>query len=320
MVRLRDFEVPIGDGEVTVPWVHVPVAPSVVQLLGRRTVIVDPARAPNGVRPCTVIDPSPDAEWVEQPGDSSDDDSLERVRRTRPRHAAPTPLQPHSPVDRGGAAGTGDAEANDATYIGCVRCGECGHAAASCPEFRSDRGASHRQPGLADIGAPSSVCSVRATAPAHAGAGLPQDCVFAALTVALQAAVPDAPAVTRDSIRAWLSKPRSPSTDVQGRTLAEWIKLDSEHAWTAKQYLTRFNRGCWGGLLEIAMCSVSCEALIDVWRESSQGRLVLVAEFGAEEDRDSRSRKARPVLNLLHMHGRRYAALVGLLARRRTRK
>ena len=60
MVRLRDFEVPIGDGEVTVPWVHVPVAPSVVQLLGRRTVIVDPARAPNGVRPCTVIDPSPE--------------------------------------------------------------------------------------------------------------------------------------------------------------------------------------------------------------------------------------------------------------------
>ena len=104
---------------------------------------------------------------------------------------------------------------------------------------------------------------------------------------------------------------RAARTSVLGRTFAEWIKLESEHRWTVKDYLARLNGGCFGGVLEIAMCSVSRELCIDVWRESSHGRLVLVAAFGHADGRSSRL-----VLNLLHMQGRRYAALLGLQSRR----
>ena len=305
MVRLREFEVRVGDFDETVPWLHLPVAPAVIDVDGVRTVVVDEARSQVGVRPVFVRDPAPDADWEDDGGDapdSSDDDTpRRRINGRRARYErSPSPVELDGAGD--GAADNADAE--------CARCGMGGHPEAACPDFpTSERGASHRLRGAVDLGSQPPGCSVRSTLPAPSDGS--NDSVFAALHVALQDAVPTAPAVTRSTLRAWLAKPRSARTSVLGRTFAEWIGLESEHRWTVKDYLARLNGGCFGGVLEIAMCSVSREVCIDVWRDSPHGRLVLVAAFGAADGRSS-----RPVLNLLHMQGRRYAALLGLTSRR----
>jgi hypothetical protein len=303
-VRLREFEVRVGDFAETVPWVHLPVAPTVIDVDGVRTVVVDEARSHVGVRPVFVRDLAPDADWADDGGDapdSSDDDTPRRRKNGRRARYEPSP----SPDEQDGA-GDGAADNADAE---CARCGMGGHPEAACPDFPSERGASHRLPGALDLGSQAPGCSVRSTLPAPSDGG--NDSVFAALHAALQNAVPGAPAVTRSSLRAWLTAPRAARTSVLGRTFAEWIKLESEHRWTVKDYLARLSGGCFGGVLEIAMCSVSRELCIDVWRESSHGRLVLVAAFGHADGRSSRL-----VLNLLHMQGRRYAALLGLQSRR----
>ncbi len=298
MVRLRDFELPVGEEEEPIPWLHVPVAPRVVFVEGARTVVVDASRAQPGVRPRHVIDPSPDAEWEDDGYASSTDGSVLRFRPSRRRTRPPSAERAASPVQRTREDGTG--EPGGAPH-GCERCGELGHEPAACRVFPlSDRGASHRALGVADLGAPAVATFARL---APNGACEPgSESVFAALTAALQAAAPGTAAFPRAAARAWLRSPGSASQTVHGRTLADWIKLDSERAWTVSEYRSHMGTSARGGVLEIAMCSVARDVGIDVWREGD-GRLVLVAAFGAAGG------LRRPVLNLQHVGGRVYAPL-----------
>ena len=316
MVRLRAFVLHTDEGpSAGRPWPHVPVAPSVAHVDGVRTVVVNPARAAVGVSPCpNPCDRDVDGAYstTSDPSSDSDAEATRASARRAARHAGDS--APRAGADSGTAGGAHGSSTPPPDR--CVRCGEDGHRGEACGSFPTRaRGASRcadRDAPGRDIGSPPVARIVPEGESACVDSGDGPECLYLALTAALQAASPAARAVTRSQLNTYLSSVAGGRAVVDGHPLASWIRWEAEQAWTVKRYVTymRAHPKPRPGLLEVAAFCALRSLHVDVWRVAQPGFLCLVASLTAPT-----SAPDAPTLNILHVDGRRYAAVSDLHVR-----